>query len=200
MRSWMVMVLGLSMLVAFAPADASAQQRGNARRGVPVRVQSPPRVVVVRGKADRRDRDDIRLPWQVIRVESRGRNGQGPAFCRSGQGHPVFGRRWCLDKGYGLGGGKWGRVRWDDVVIRQPRRRETLRQRDLADILGDTVVGRFATHARYLGLGGQMTGAWVEEPNGPAVLRIMVAGVPIAEVVDANRVGRASSVLLSLGR
>ena len=31
------------------------------------------------------------------------RNGRGPAFCRSGEGHPVFGRRWCLEKGFGLG-------------------------------------------------------------------------------------------------
>lgn len=27
-----------------------------------------------------------------------------PAFCRTGEGHPVFGPRWCVDKGFGLGG------------------------------------------------------------------------------------------------
>ncbi|HKY60856.1 MAG TPA: hypothetical protein VJP59_07590 [Gemmatimonadota bacterium] len=26
-----------------------------------------------------------------------------PAFCRTGEGHPEFGRRWCLERGYGLG-------------------------------------------------------------------------------------------------
>lgn len=26
-----------------------------------------------------------------------------PAFCRTGEGHPVFGRRWCFEKGFGLG-------------------------------------------------------------------------------------------------
>jgi hypothetical protein len=29
--------------------------------------------------------------------------GGGPAFCRSGAGHPVWGRDWCLEKGFGLG-------------------------------------------------------------------------------------------------
>lgn len=33
-------------------------------------------------------------------------NGNGPAFCRSGEGHPVWGREWCLEKGFGLGGGR----------------------------------------------------------------------------------------------
>ena len=26
-----------------------------------------------------------------------------PSFCRSGAGHPVHGRAWCIDKGFGLG-------------------------------------------------------------------------------------------------
>ncbi len=29
--------------------------------------------------------------------------GSGPSFCRSGAGHPVFGRAWCRDKGFALG-------------------------------------------------------------------------------------------------
>ena len=33
----------------------------------------------------------------------RARRVGGPSFCRSGAGHPVFGRRWCLEKGFGLG-------------------------------------------------------------------------------------------------
>lgn len=38
------------------------------------------------------------------------RQGRGPAFCRSGAGHPVWGPEWCLEKGWGLGS--------DRVVIR----------------------------------------------------------------------------------
>ncbi len=32
-----------------------------------------------------------------------GKRGQGPAFCRSGEGHPVFGPGWCRDRGFELG-------------------------------------------------------------------------------------------------
>lgn len=73
-----------------------------------------------------RDRDDLRRPRRGrdddrgivlrdgrgriivlgdddIRRRLRGRNGHGPPFCRSGAGHPVHGRAWCLEKGWGLG-------------------------------------------------------------------------------------------------
>jgi hypothetical protein len=32
---------------------------------------------------------------------SDGRNGNGPAFCRNGQGHPVHGWEWCRQRGWG---------------------------------------------------------------------------------------------------
>lgn len=63
----------------------------------------------------------------------RARRGRGPAFCRSGAGHPVFGRRWCLEKGFGLGDRddvffEDGRVIfWDDdtpVIVRDRRFRD----------------------------------------------------------------------------
>lgn len=74
--------------------------------------------IVIRG--DRRDdrrvrRQDGRIilrddDGRVIIIDDgrvderfRARRGRGPAFCRSGAGHPVFGRRWCLEKGFGLG-------------------------------------------------------------------------------------------------
>lgn len=31
-------------------------------------------------------------------------NGNGPAFCRSGEGHPVHERQWCRDKGWDVSG------------------------------------------------------------------------------------------------
>ena len=34
---------------------------------------------------------------------NRGRQGNGPAFCRSGQGHPVHGWEWCEQRGWGSG-------------------------------------------------------------------------------------------------
>jgi hypothetical protein len=41
----------------------------------------------------------ILIPTDVS-AQGRGRGG-GPAFCRSGQGHPVFGWRWCEQRGWG---------------------------------------------------------------------------------------------------
>lgn len=67
-----------------------------------------------RGPDDRRDRrgveerrpDDRGILERILgerqpRRDHRGR--RGPAFCRSGAGHPVWGRRWCRDKGFALG-------------------------------------------------------------------------------------------------
>jgi hypothetical protein len=54
---------------------------------------------------------------------SQRRRGRGPSFCRSGAGHPVHGRRWCLRKGFGLGDDflfdtrRHGRTRQGDIVI-----------------------------------------------------------------------------------
>ncbi|MEJ2151462.1 MAG: hypothetical protein P8Y29_00585 [Gemmatimonadota bacterium] len=56
---------------------------------------------------------------------SQGRRGRGPAFCRSGAGHPVHGRRWCAQKRFGLG---------RDIVF-DTRRRGRTRQ-------GAIVIGR----------------------------------------------------------
>lgn len=54
---------------------------------------------------------------------SQRRRGRGPAFCRSGAGHPVHGRRWCVQKGFGLGRDilfdtrRRGRARQGAIVI-----------------------------------------------------------------------------------
>ncbi|CAN5333634.1 hypothetical protein BH18GEM1_BH18GEM1_20700 [soil metagenome] len=63
----------------------------------------------------------------------RHRGGNGPPFCRSGAGHPVHGRRWCLEKGWGLGNpgdiffGDGEIFFWDDgdlVIVRDSRFRD----------------------------------------------------------------------------
>lgn len=39
--------------------------------------------------------------WDRYYVDyDRYRGNRGPAFCRSGAGHPVFGHRWCIERGY----------------------------------------------------------------------------------------------------
>ena len=63
------------------------------------------------------------------------KNGQGPAFCRSGAGHPVHGRQWCRDKGWDTTSSIWEtRDRRDDGrVIVIDRDREDDRDRDRDD-------------------------------------------------------------------
>ena len=67
--------------------------------------------VILRGRNDRVvivDPRDIERRYPVTQ-----RQGRGPAFCRSGAGHPVWGPEWCLEKGWGLGSNR--------VVIRNDR-------------------------------------------------------------------------------
>lgn len=58
-----------------------------------------------RGRTESNDRDDrLVIVLDDDLFGGQRRRGRGPSFCRSGAGHPVHGRRWCLRKGFGLGG------------------------------------------------------------------------------------------------
>jgi len=119
-----------------------------------------------------------------------------PPFCRDGRGHPVHGRQWCREKGYGLGSRDvWRRVTWGNVVYRRPRSIHDgrLSRATLADILGAVLIGRFDAHSRALGYRDPLYGRWYE---GGTVLQITSGAYPIAQVIDRNRDGRADSILL----
>lgn len=143
----------------------------------------------------RRDRDSDRYD---DRWERNRRNA--PPFCRNGSGHPVHGREWCRDKGYGLGNDRWDRVRWEDVVF--GRRYPTSGRVSgslLDDILGRAVYGRLIDQQRRLG-GGSMHGQWLTPSGGPRILNVYSGSLPLAEFVDVNRDGRVDYVLLNRGR
>jgi hypothetical protein len=97
------LVATLAVALVAVPATADAQGRGNGKG----RDRDTNRPELIRRGEDRRA-DDRR--WDDQRRGDR----PGPAFCRSGAGHPVHGRQWCRDKGFGLGGdvlfGRTGRV------------------------------------------------------------------------------------------
>lgn len=100
-----------------------------------------------RGDVVRRpeSRDQRNAPWEIgrrsdddVRTGRRGVTGKaarggGPPFCRNGSGHPVHGRQWCLEKGWGLGNdrGLWDLGREDRRI---PRRRND--RSILDDVLG----------------------------------------------------------------
>lgn len=67
------------------------------------------------------DRDDFRR-YPI-------RSDRGPSFCRSGEGHPVFGLQWCLNKGFGIGRpGSWF-LRDNDLFLRDRAHVIVLRDR-----------------------------------------------------------------------
>ena len=156
------------------------------------------------------DLDDRRAremgAWKVVTLNDRDddRDTEGaPAFCRSGAGHPNWGRQWCVDKGFGLGTSsdvRWGRaVSVQDVILR-PRGVTTgdLTRDVLASVLGDVVFNRLATHAITMGLVDPLAGRWAVEPSGRRVLLVNSGTVPVAEIVDHDKDDRADVLLVAL--
>lgn len=124
----------------------------------------------------------------------RSRPGRGnlPSFCRTGAGHPRFGRRWCVEKGFGLGGGlRLGDL--GDITLRQHDRR--LEEPDLLDVLGGVFVDRVRD---ALGLPDvRLEGRYAADGGGGTVLQLRSAGRPVAELADGDGDGRVEAVILS---
>lgn len=191
-----VLVIGIGVA---APADA--QGRGNGRDRDDARRERAERD---RDGDDRRvgQRKDVEEPGRVVNRRGgeryeRNERGNGPSFCRSGRGHPVFGWDWCRERGWDRSGSsavRWEQRSWEDVVFRIPRgeRRETLDRRGLGDVLGDIVFGRVETRRRQLSGSTDYEGRW-RTAGSSRELWITAGGVPIARMVDRdgdNRVDR----------
>jgi len=138
--------------------------------------------------------------WKVVTLDDRVK-GNSPAFCRSGAGHPVWGRQWCLEKGFGLGGGndfRWARtIDPRDVSFLQTGTGSLTRDA-LTSVLGDVVLDRLGLHALTLGYTDPLTGQWLGESTGPRVLFVTSGGLPVAEIMDTNRDNRADNLLVAL--
>jgi hypothetical protein len=139
--------------------------------------------------------------WQVAPLNDRVTGGS-PTFCRSGQGHPVWGRQWCLDKGFGLGAQqdvRWGRTGdISDIILGRRVSSGTITRDVLLNLLGDVAFNRLALHAVTLGYTDPLTGRWYSEASGPDVLFVSSGTQPIAELVDTNRDQRADLMLVAL--
>ncbi len=129
-------------------------------------------------------------------------NAGAPSFCRSGAGHPVWGRQWCLDKGFGLGSTenvRWGTTRnIGDIVFGRRVSSGTLTRDVLLNLLGPVAFDRLALHAVTLGYTDPLTGVWHSEATGPDVLFVNSGSWPIAELVDTNRDGHPELMLVAL--
>ena len=166
--------------------SAATVGRGHGLAADAVNVRSESGDVLMDMAADRYD--DIGA-WRLRRMGDQRPRGNAPAFCRSGEGHPVWGREWCLDKGFGLGsraGTLWSRGPIDDVVFRRYDYGTRLDRGGLLGVLGDLVLGRLALQALTLGYDQPLTGMWVAEPRSPRLLRVYSGGYPVAEFVDTN--------------
>lgn len=140
--------------------------------------------------------------WKVVNEPYREKSG-APSFCRSGAGHPVWGRQWCVEKGFGLGVDddlRWSRVLDPSNVLMAGPTTGTLTRDVLMNVLGSEVMNRFATHAVTLGLQDPLTGRWLGDTpdSGPRVLLLSSGTHPVAELIDVNRDNRADLVLVSV--
>ncbi|HEX6589861.1 MAG TPA: hypothetical protein VF039_12635 [Longimicrobiales bacterium] len=129
----------------------------------------------------------------------RGERGNGPAFCRSGAGHPVFGWDWCRERGWDRSASlpvRWERRTWDDVIFRRTDRRGVLDRRDLGDVLGSVIIGRLDTRRREMGARDSYAGRWVTSGNGRELL-VTAGGIPLARLVDRNGDRRVDGVYLA---
>ena len=133
--------------------------------------------------------------WRMRRLgdqDARNRNGS-PPFCTNGEGHPVHGRQWCIEKGFGLGVSDrniWSSSRVDDVIFkRRPEANVTLDRGGLIGVLGDIVLGRLAVQSLALGYDEPLVGRWVQsdEPASPWILKVNSGNVAVAEFVDTDR-------------
>jgi hypothetical protein len=152
------------------------------------------------------DNDAMRLgAFRVVPLATEVR-GNAPAFCRSGAGHPVWGRQWCLDKGFGLGTSnniRWGRLIEPTTVYLQPTPVQTnvtamIAAEVLRSVLGATTYDRLALHALTLGYSDPLVGRWIGEPTGPRTLLVNSGVYPVAEIVDTNRDNRADNLIVAL--
>jgi hypothetical protein len=128
--------------------------------------------------------------WELSRIDHQRVRGNAPSFCRTGEGHPVWGREWCIRQGFGLGSDgvvRWSRAPVGDVVYRRHSDRTRLDRVTLVDVLGDVVFGRLALHALGMGYDRPLTGVWIAEPAAPRILRIYAGDAVVAEMVDLDR-------------
>ena len=206
------MVATMAMVVTVAPEPAVAQESpwwAWALREF-VETREAPEPVLTRREGDRKESSrrttigDIILGRDTDRDRDRDRSrGNGPPFCRNGEGHPVHGRQWCRDKGFGVGsrsGVSWERRGWEDIILPAPRDRDrrsgAVDRGGLIDILGDVIYGRLAAENRRAGGSEPLTGRWLRPEGSAEVLQIRSGRVPVAELNDVDGDGRVDVVLV----
>lgn len=190
------------VIAAAAVSQAFARGRGNDIR----MEQAGDRIRLLNRRGDPllliddREADNLGR-WRVGVVSDDVREG-APSFCRSGAGHPVWGRQWCLDKGFGLGsyeGYRWGRTEdVGDIIYSRGTLADGIAGTALQNLLGTTAFNRLALHAITLGLIEPLVGRFIGGPAGPQYLAVNSGAYPVAELYDANRDSRWDDLIVAL--
>lgn len=152
--------------------------------------------------------DVVRIPAPRYDAGVRGRarraKARGPAFCRSGAGHPVFGRRWCVDKGFGLPARahpplRWERRYWEGNLphSRTRHRGGTLGRGELISVLGPAVYGRLDRQRARLGGRHALSGRWIRPHGSSIVLQVRAGRLAVAELTDFGADGWIDVVLVA---
>lgn len=189
----------------------SATGRGGSVRGGggPIIVPSRPAEGVAYGTRypDRRFDYDRRFDrdW-MFDIRGRSARSRGPSFCRSGFGHPNFGRTWCVNKGYGLGSHDlfWISVGWGNFAfqfgrvshVRQWYGWHDFDHYQLNILLGPSLFGRIAQHGYACGWHSPLAGVWFGDPWQGYHLRVYSGPYAVAELYDWDGDGWVDDVRL----
>lgn len=134
------------------------------------------------------------------RARPRRSSARGPAFCRSGQGHPVHGWGWCVRKGFARAYSRAPRARhavpccaWHPVDL-GPVRYRSDRYHDLRRPLGHeavvTILGRVVVDDLYSRVGYRrdvpLEGRWYPSAGEARVLQVRAGDTPVAEFTDLD--------------
>ncbi len=183
--------ISLAILTILAGADtATAQERA--------RLQAQARVVFSSSPPPSAVPFEVRAPGRI--------SGAAPVFCRTGEGHPVHGWRWCADRGWTRAhrweapASLWRSVRWNRSYFLIRFHARVVRYQgphwDLWRMVDDRTYRRLVLHRNRLDLGGALTGVWVERGPGVAALQVQAGRIPIAELLDFEMDGRIDRVML----
>lgn len=192
---WMTAAVVAGTMQPAAAVGQSAKDRASAAKQQEKREKDR-----IKAVQDDRDDDDHKDSDRYRGGLNKG-GAKGPKFCRTGAGHPVHGRQWCVEKGFGLANSRWDQARWDDVIFRrtQPRTSLDLSRGTLRDILGDIVLNRLDARRRSFGESTPLSGRWIDS-EGRSVLLVNAGTMGIAELIDRNRDRRVDQILLNFGR
>lgn len=200
-ETWAVTAIAAVILTLVAPRALHAQEQrrdGDWWRWALAEVLVGEEVRTSEGRTVRIDPDRI-LRERNRRFERE--EGPGiPAFCRTGEGHPVFGREWCIQKGFGLGRVSWRRGDLGDIIFRGSPRRDgaILDRRVLGEVLGDVILDRLFDASDERGRNVPVTGRWLEEA-GVRVLQLRAGDRPLAELSDLDGDGVVDVLLRADG-